>query len=547
MSSIIVAISKADGKLKTILEVPSGTACNCKCLSCGDDFIAKKGEIMTHHFSHKDNNKLALSCLENALHAAATKLLSEQTSIPLPLHKFQSIARNTSIKNDKATLRDVSTMGETFSIVSTVVDYSHERMHPDVIAKVEVYGEVHEVFVEIYSNIIMLNKRERPINKHGISVLTICFDDFNANQYSIKDIEDQLSNAINYKWLFLNGDLRKHVENNWNEKHLENPITEDQIASYCDELKAYFVNRPFFIPVHPYMNEGVGYETIDGEFISFKSLNIPKMRQEFGISEINVDQQTLVLSLMASDLAFQLHVKLAYFGMDNDVDLPRFLVSTSDEFPSVDQFQGTLTWGSFLSLEQKMSSTVSERDIALGNHLAEALGAITATAQHSGLGGQHNPRFPEDSGIYSNIGGTESLYGYGQIEIQDVLLTSLEARTQITVDFLRSFLASNQIHSRSSNLPSTHEQKLDAITRTYKKNGIHLPKIEKTIEGLTYQQQITNDSEFLEGLILGWLEDKVLVRSGDHVIPNFPFTSISPLIDHKGIWPMTPRIKTGRF
>lgn len=52
MSELYIGEDRATGMLKHITEVPRGLDCQCNCPECGGELIAKKGDIMKHHFAH---------------------------------------------------------------------------------------------------------------------------------------------------------------------------------------------------------------------------------------------------------------------------------------------------------------------------------------------------------------------------------------------------------------------------------------------------------------------------------------------------------------
>jgi hypothetical protein len=547
MSSIVVALNKRSNQLQTINEVQSGSACDCKCLSCGDDFIAKKGNVVAHHFCHKDNNKLAMSCLENALHAACTKLLSERAAITLPLHRFSSVTIDHRKPKERAAVRELTSMGKEAPVLSAVLDYSYERMHPDVIATLDVFGEKHEVYFEIYANLIMLNKREKPINKHGISVVTICFDDFDTEKYTLQDIERQLSNPNNYKWLFLNGELKKQAESHWNEDHLTNPLAPSKLQSFADSLENYFASNVFFIPTHPYMEKGLGYVDLDGKFISLSSLDIPKLRQEFTISGIRVEGTMLEMSLKGNGMCFGLNIYLDYFGLKNTAEQSRFLLSVAGDFPSPDLFLTTLTWGRFQSLEEKMHAAIQDRDERLERMLREAMGRLRSSIASARSGEPYATIFPMDSGIYSNIGNCEQVFGLDQLEIQDMLLKTLGMRTPINKASLQTALRTSGVHPLPIEQTDEYKRLFAQILETYKANNVQLSGFERDLQAFQPQHSIPSEQVFLDRLIAEWAEDKVAIISGSGLVANFPYESIQSLIAHKGIWPMTARDKAQRF
>jgi len=72
-----------DGQLVDITSVESGLACNCFCPSCGQQLVAKKGEIKEHHFAHYDSEECS-GAVETALHIYAKNILEKEKRIVLP-------------------------------------------------------------------------------------------------------------------------------------------------------------------------------------------------------------------------------------------------------------------------------------------------------------------------------------------------------------------------------------------------------------------------------------------------------------------------------
>jgi Competence protein CoiA-like family len=72
-----------DGALKHISEVTGGLDCDCRCASCDDRLVAKKGAIKQHHFAHACGSECA-TALETALHFAAKQILESRREIYLP-------------------------------------------------------------------------------------------------------------------------------------------------------------------------------------------------------------------------------------------------------------------------------------------------------------------------------------------------------------------------------------------------------------------------------------------------------------------------------
>lgn len=71
------------GRMVRAIEVARGRACNCVCVSCGAELIARQGSIRTEHFSHFRVTHCG-NALESAVHQMAKQLVCDQGRVFLP-------------------------------------------------------------------------------------------------------------------------------------------------------------------------------------------------------------------------------------------------------------------------------------------------------------------------------------------------------------------------------------------------------------------------------------------------------------------------------
>lgn len=81
--NIKLSFGLRDGQLVDIATVDSGLACNCVCPSCGQQLVAKKGDVKEHHFAHHDSEECS-GAVETALHIYAKNILQRNKRIVLP-------------------------------------------------------------------------------------------------------------------------------------------------------------------------------------------------------------------------------------------------------------------------------------------------------------------------------------------------------------------------------------------------------------------------------------------------------------------------------
>ena len=77
-----------DHKITPISKVEGGLDCGCFCPVCGDSLIAKKGDVIRHHFAHQSKEPCEYG-VETALHIAAKEFLATAKSFTIPEVKLR--------------------------------------------------------------------------------------------------------------------------------------------------------------------------------------------------------------------------------------------------------------------------------------------------------------------------------------------------------------------------------------------------------------------------------------------------------------------------
>lgn len=93
-SDSLVFGERVDGTIVHISEVASGLACGCRCPGCGAPLVARKGELIDHHFGHHRAAE-GFSCQtgsETALHKFAKECLARRLELALPAWEAASSA-----------------------------------------------------------------------------------------------------------------------------------------------------------------------------------------------------------------------------------------------------------------------------------------------------------------------------------------------------------------------------------------------------------------------------------------------------------------------
>jgi len=189
------AYAYRDNQLVHIGEVARGASCNCFCVVCGGQLIAKKGSVRVHHFAHAADTDCQ-GAAETALHLLAKELICNLPSIRLPQYKFQKEKRLKSglpIKHEAIVVQG----GEAL-ISGAKVEQPAGRVIPDI--TLESNSKI--LFVEIAVTHKVDRAKLRHIRKSGIPTIEIHLNLEDAT-LSREKLSLKLQNDLNSKrWLF---------------------------------------------------------------------------------------------------------------------------------------------------------------------------------------------------------------------------------------------------------------------------------------------------------------------------------------------------------
>lgn len=80
-SQIAYALHRESNKVIHVSEAKRGLLCNCKCIECGSELEAIKGDVREHHFRHVESK----TCTgETAIHLFAKQVIADNTIIRIP-------------------------------------------------------------------------------------------------------------------------------------------------------------------------------------------------------------------------------------------------------------------------------------------------------------------------------------------------------------------------------------------------------------------------------------------------------------------------------
>lgn len=149
-----------DGRITHISQVESGLECGCFCPGCGDRLIAKKGNVVRHHFAHQSNEPCEYG-VESALHLAAKEIIAAADEIMIPEVRLQF----------PHSYRPDILIHESMKVKIDHVEL--EKRFDNIIPDVVVYSGRKKFFIEIFVTHAIDDRKYQQIRTLDISTIEI--------------------------------------------------------------------------------------------------------------------------------------------------------------------------------------------------------------------------------------------------------------------------------------------------------------------------------------------------------------------------------------
>lgn len=149
-----------EGRITHIFRVESGLECGCFCPACGDRLIAKKGDVVRHHFAHQSNVPCEYG-VESALHLAAKEIIVAADEIMIPEVRLQF----------PHSYRPNILIHECMKVKIDHVEL--EKRLDNIIPDVVVYSGGKKFFIEIFVTHAIDDKKRQQIKTMDISTIEI--------------------------------------------------------------------------------------------------------------------------------------------------------------------------------------------------------------------------------------------------------------------------------------------------------------------------------------------------------------------------------------
>lgn len=187
-----------DGQLIHISEVESGLNCECYCPSCGERLVAKKGNMVVHHFAYKANSECAAG-YQTSLHLLAKEILAESKTLLIPKVSIDFSKYGTSYK------QTIISEPKMIDIDRVELELKQGEIIPDIIA----YCGDKKIYIEIYVTHKIDDFKLEKIKSSGISTIEI--DLSQTDRFISKEIlkEELIEKTENKTWVF------NSIEKSW--------------------------------------------------------------------------------------------------------------------------------------------------------------------------------------------------------------------------------------------------------------------------------------------------------------------------------------------
>jgi len=265
-----IGLDKETQEYKLIKEVNSGLSCNCKCVDCGSDLVAKKGEFVQHHFAHASGVDRS-QCAETALHIFAKTVLSRQQYLDLPDIDHIDFNLEKAIVNTDGSVDISSLITEmtNLPVVKSALEYRIKDFQPDVLTKLKTPFGDSIIALEVAVTHFVDEEKRNKIKAHDLSMIEIDYSDlidkYEDSEEAEKEIVSRLSSQG--KWIQVGKSLLNSIRD---EQELENSKKD----SFKDRVKHWLkvqVTKGFI---------DLPYYNFDTPFADYRSIRHRKFKQD---------------------------------------------------------------------------------------------------------------------------------------------------------------------------------------------------------------------------------------------------------------------------
>lgn len=183
--SMFVAFN-LENKLVNITDVERGLACQCTCFTCGEEVIARKGEINEHHFAHTSNKDSCVINTESLIHKYGKQVILDNLYVHLPtLPPYSSDEHQSTL----------------WTFERVIPEFSLGKIRPDLVA----YKDGKPIFIEIAVTHFIDQAKLDFIKKFAVNTVELDLSSLLNSETPIPSDEARrfiLEELSNKKWIY---------------------------------------------------------------------------------------------------------------------------------------------------------------------------------------------------------------------------------------------------------------------------------------------------------------------------------------------------------
>lgn len=194
MGTAQIRYGTRDGQLVHIDDVERGLACLCTCPECGRALVAKKGEVLNHHFAHDADDVDCNPTPESLVHQYAKQQVSKLRELTLPGFDVRA-----EIKSNDEQLHELNYRHRPhyrLQVKSAEVEVDLGNIKPDVLCATN----LGRVAVEVYFRHKVPPEKVSKLQEHYLSTVELNLSDIPVNA-STCAITAAIADTRRWKWL----------------------------------------------------------------------------------------------------------------------------------------------------------------------------------------------------------------------------------------------------------------------------------------------------------------------------------------------------------
>lgn len=273
-------------------DVSSGLACDCTCLGCGNQLVARKGEVNRHHFAHHVQSENP--CCESIVHKLSKEIIREHKKVGLPRFVCSYVEQD---MYDEEISEKFEEAARTVLFTSVELEKSNGSYRPDIVGKSE---EGKYIAIEIVMTNDVSEEKKEKIKTLQHDVLRI-----NMSNYSSNDEYEILKNAVLYDaprdWIFNSKhaaapkEIEQKVKDRVQERNERIRDKENlRVASACNEV----ISETFSVDN---VAEEITKKVTQGLYGEFNKINASLLEMKHAVEKVKQQAKDFGSSLACGD------------------------------------------------------------------------------------------------------------------------------------------------------------------------------------------------------------------------------------------------------